>query len=184
MPVAEKPDTGTMLGPNHDASEEDVMSFYTDVIQASPLFESPDLVNDINLLEPVTRDAVLQIIEDAKQKGIKLMVFETYRSQQRQTELFNHGASKLKTVGVHHFGLACDLVKDINGQPSWKGDFTFLKALAEDSGLIWGGDWGDSTISHSFVDADHVQRINISDQGKLFRLEWYPDDDYSPEIIS
>jgi D-alanyl-D-alanine carboxypeptidase len=160
------------------------MSFYTDVIQSNPLFGSPNRVADLDLLEPVTRDAVQQIVADAAKQGIKLMVFETYRSQQRQTELFNQGATKLRTVGVHHFGLACDLVKDINGQPSWKGNFDFLKDLAENNGLIWGGDWGNDTVVHSFVDSDHVQRINVSDQAKLFNLSWYPDDDYDPVVVT
>jgi D-alanyl-D-alanine carboxypeptidase len=85
--------------------------------------------------------------------------------------------------GFHHFGLACDLVKDINGEPSWKGDFGFLKDLAEHNGLIWGGDWGNDTIVHSFVDADHVQRISVADQTRLFDLSWYPDADYEPVIV-
>jgi len=38
-------------------------------------------------------------------------------------KLFAQGATKIKTVGVHHYGLACDLVKDIGGEPSWQGDF-------------------------------------------------------------
>lgn len=159
------------------------MSFYTDVIQQSPQFTSRNRVADLNLLEPVTRAAVQQIIARAASNGVKLMVFETYRSQERQTELFNQHATQLKTVGVHHFGLACDLVKDVNGEPSWKGDFTFLKPLADGSGLIWGGDWGNDTVVHSFRDMDHVQRINVADQSKLFNLSWYPDDGYKPVII-
>jgi D-alanyl-D-alanine carboxypeptidase-like protein len=159
------------------------MSFYTEVIQPNPLFTSTKRIADLGLLEPDTRAAVEQIIRDAASKGIKLMVYETYRSQERQTELFNQGASKLRNVGVHHFGLACDLVKDVNGEPSWKGDFGFLKDLAEDNGLIWGGDWGNDTIIHNFVDADHVQRINVADQAKLFDLSWYPDEDYEPVVV-
>jgi hypothetical protein len=72
--------------------------------------------------------------------GIALMIFETYRSEDRQLALFNQGATKLKNVGVHHYGLACDLVKNINGEPSWKGDFGFLGELADENGMIWGGD--------------------------------------------
>src|SRR5207248_7039216 len=83
----------------------------------------------------------------------------------------------------HGLGLACDLVKDVSGEPSWKGDFGFLKELAEDNGLIWGGDWGNDTIVHSFVDSDHVQRINVADQAKLFDVSWYPDADYEPVIV-
>jgi hypothetical protein len=94
--------------------------------------------------------------------------------------LFNQGATKLRKVGVHNYGLACDIVKSINGQPSWKGDFSMLGQLARDHGLIWGGDWGNPTIHHTFVDAVHVQRCTVSRQAALFRGDWYPDDAYDP----
>jgi hypothetical protein len=159
-----------------------VMSFYTDVIQSDPRFTSAGRVNDLALLEPATRAAVEQIVFAAAAQHLTLIPFETYRSQQRQLLLFDQGATKLRTVGVHHFGLACDLVKSIGGEPSWKGDFSFLKALAEQNGLIWGGDWGNGHIVHSFVDADHVQRINVADQSRLFSLSWYPEAEYRPDI--
>ena len=82
-------------------------------------------IHDLALLEPVTRSKVLAIIADAAAAGIKLMAYETYRSQAWQTKLDHQRATKLKTVGVHHYGLACDLVKDIAGEPSWKGDSLF-----------------------------------------------------------
>jgi hypothetical protein len=83
-------------------------------------------------------------------------------------------------VGVHAYGLACDIVKVIGGEPSWKGDFWFLGQLAHASGLIWGGDWGDPDISHSFLDLVHVQRCTIARQPMLFAGTWYPEDDYNP----
>ena len=89
-------------------------------------------------------------------------------------------ATTLKQVGVHHYGLACDLVKDVNGEPGWKGSFDFLGELAHGNGLIWGGDWGDPSIKHSFIDADHVQRVTIARQDALFKGTWYPDDGYDP----
>jgi D-alanyl-D-alanine carboxypeptidase len=116
-------------------------NFFTDVIKKSPKLTSKKRVADMALLEPETRKRVRAIIADAKEHGLKLMVFETYRSGVRQTELFNQGATKLKKVGVHHYGLACDLVRDVNGEPSWKGDFDLLGRLAHHHGLIWGGDW-------------------------------------------
>ena len=82
-----------------------------------------------------TLKLVQAIIEDANAHGIKLMIFETFRSQERQAFLFDQGATRLKKVGVHHYGLACDLVKDINGEPSWKGDFSLLGTLAHQHGL-------------------------------------------------
>lgn len=155
-------------------------NFFTDVIQKDPRFLSTSRIDDVALLEPVTRAAVAAIIQDAKTHGMELMVFETYRSQARQQALFNQGASKLLKVGVHHYGLACDLVKNVGGSPSWKGDFSLLGVLAKSHGLIWGGDWGQPGIHHSFVDSDHVQRCSIADQVKLFAGTWYPDAGYVP----
>jgi D-alanyl-D-alanine carboxypeptidase len=155
-------------------------NFYRDVIQKSPKLRSRRRVADLNLLEPVTRKRVRAIIADAKQHGLKLMVFETYRSESRQTDLFNNGATKLKKVGVHHYGLACDLVRDINGEPSWNGDFSLLGTLARHHGLIWGGDWGKPNIPHSFIDSVHVQRCTLERQADLFRGKFYPAASYNP----
>jgi hypothetical protein len=102
------------------------MAVYEDLIKNDPRFDSVKRVSAMALLEPVTRTAINNITDDARALGIDLMVFETYRSQARQQELFNQGASKLRTVGVHHYGPACDLVKVVSGEPSWKGDFSFL----------------------------------------------------------
>jgi hypothetical protein len=134
----------------------------------------------MNLLEPMTRQKVEAIIADARANGVELMAFETFRSQARQTELFNQGATKLRNVGVHHYGLACDIVKVVAGEPSWKGSFTLVGQLAHEHGLIWGGDWGAPNIHHSFVDLVHVQRCSIAKQAGLFRGEWYPEEDYDP----
>ncbi len=155
-------------------------NFFTDVIQKSPKLKSRKRVADLNLLEPVTRKRVRAIIADAKEHGLHLMVFETYRSEARQTDLFNQGATKLRKVGVHHYGLACDLVRNVNGEPSWNGDFSLLGTLAHHHGLIWGGDWGNPNIPHSFIDSVHVQRCTLGRQANLFRGKFYPDAAYNP----
>ncbi|HEY6767480.1 MAG TPA: M15 family metallopeptidase [Candidatus Sulfotelmatobacter sp.] len=155
-------------------------NFFTDVILPDSRLNSTNRISDVELLEPVTRRLVQQIVEAARGMGIDVMVFETYRSQPRQQELFNNGATKLRTVGVHHYGLACDIVRVAGGEPSWKGDFSFLGQLAHSSGLIWGGDWGDPDIQHSFIDSVHVQRCTIAQQAALFAGNFYPDDTYNP----
>jgi hypothetical protein len=152
-------------------------NFYRSVIAIDSRFTSTARINDVWMLEPVTRAAVAAIIAEAP---MPLMVFETFRSQVRQRELFDEGATELSHVGVHGYGLACDLVKNINGKPSWEGDFNFLGPLAKKHGLIWGGDWGNPRVSHSFRDMDHVQRITVSDQARLFAGTWYPDEKYNP----
>ena len=155
-------------------------NFFTDVIQGDPRFHSTNRISDPALLEPVTRAAVQAVIADAATRGIKLMIFETLRSQERQMALFEQGATQLRTVGVHNYGLACDLVKNVNGDPSWKGDFSFLGVVAPHHGLVWGGDWGTPNLPHSFRDNDHVQRCSVAMQAQLFRGEWYPDATYDP----
>jgi hypothetical protein len=134
----------------------------------------------MDLLEPVTRSLVQQVMQEAATLGISLMAFETYRSQDRQFDLFDQGKSQLHTVGVHHYGLACDLVRDVCGAPSWAGDFSFLKIIARRHRLIWGGDWGTPCEPHKLYDAVHVQRCSVTRQGALFRGEWYPDEEYDP----
>jgi D-alanyl-D-alanine carboxypeptidase len=155
-------------------------NFFSDVIMQDPRFNSTKRVADLALLEPITRAAVLAIIADAKADGHNLMVFETYRSQDRQEQLYDQGVTQLQTVGVHHYGLACDIVKVVNGEPNWDGDFSFLGEYAKKHGLIGGGDWGVPDKPHSFRDYDHVQRCSIADQRGLFNGSWYPDDQYDP----
>ncbi len=155
-------------------------TFYSDVILKDSRSNSLVRVSDASLLEPMTRQLVERLVTSARQMGIAVMIYETYRSQQRQQELFNNGATKLRTVGVHHYGLACDIVRMVGGEPSWKGDFSFLGQLAQSSGLIWGGDWGAPHIKHSFIDSVHVQRCTVARQGDLFAGAWYPEDTYNP----
>jgi hypothetical protein len=155
-------------------------NFFTDTISTDPRFNSTARVDDLALLEPVTRELVQRMVDAAKVMGISVRVFETYRSQARQQELFNQGASKLRTVGVHHYGLAADIVRVVNGEPSWKGDFSFLGQLAHSAGMIWGGDWGNPNVHHNFVDLVHVQRCTIARQPALFAGTWYPDPAYNP----
>lgn len=156
------------------------MSFYTEVLQPHEHFHNMGKMNDPNLLEPVTRAAVQAIIADAAEMGIVLIAFETYRSAERQQHLFATGATKLQHVGVHHYGLACDLVVTKDGNPTWEVSYDFLRDLAKKHGMIWGGDWGTPQDHHSFIDADHVQRCTIADQNKLFLGEWYPGENYNP----
>ena len=156
------------------------MSFYTDVIMLDPRFASTVQCRDMGLLEPVTRAAVLSIIADAAVEGVVLQVTETYRSPARQEVLYEQKATQLQKVGVHGYGLACDFCKVVEGKASWAGDWTFLSRLAVKHGMICGQDWGHPERTHSFRDSDHVQRIGVEDQDRLFSVVWYPDDAYIP----
>jgi len=154
-----------------------VSNFYNDVLMKADYFTATSRVATLDALEPVTRAAVVAIMADAAEAGTPLILFETYRSAQRQAFLFKQGATELREVGVHHYGLAADLVRDAGGQPSWEGSFDFLGELAKKHGMVWGGDW------KGLVDADHVQRIAVADQDKLFNGSWYPPAEDAPVAV-
>lgn len=159
------------------------MSYFTDTIAKDPRFHSTKRIQDMSLLEPVTRAAVESIIADAeKDLGIILVAIETYRSTERQEMLFVQKATKLKKVGVHHYGLATDFAKRIAGEISFKGDFSFLVALCKKHGLISGNNWGQPKIKHTFIDPGHVQRVTIPRQASLFAGTWYPEPLYNPYL--
>lgn len=142
------------------------MSFYDLVIAKDARFRSADRINDPMLLEPVTREKMQAVLAAL---GNGWILYETYRSTTRQSQLFKAGKSKKAIVGVHHYGLAFDIVK---AGPSWKGDFSAVGIAAQAVGLVWGGAWP------SMHDAPHCQRIKVGDQGRLFSGAWYPLADY------
>ncbi len=142
--------------------ENQMSDFYNDVITKDPRFHSLDRVADIDLMEPSVRQKVLKLMEDAKKIGIELMVYETYRSQQRQLELFRRGQSKLRTVGGHHYGLACDLFR--LGDTSCYEDYILLGKLAQANGLVWGGDWCGPSAKCTFFDPIPMQRYSAAGQ--------------------
>lgn len=156
-------------------------NFYTDTIQNDERYDSTKVIHDINLLEPGTKAAVLKILELAKADGRDLKVGETYRSQSRQTEVYENGASKLKKVGCHGYGVACDLQLFEDGEYVGNGDsYHFLVDYCKQVGMISGIDWGAPDESHTFVDAGHVQRIPLFRQSSMFAGEWYPEENYNP----
>lgn len=157
------------------------MSFYTEVICKDLRFNSVETIRDVSLLEPGTRAAVAKMILLAHQAGHELRVGETYRSQARQTQVFKAGASKLRKVGCHGFGVACDLQLWIGGKYDPRGvDYGFFETLCKECGLISGIDWGEPEEHHSFHDWDHVQKVPLFRQPSLFGGSWYPEPTYDP----
>jgi hypothetical protein len=147
-------------------------NFFTEVIQKDPRYKSKERISDLELLEPVLRGLVTKIIADAQSMGVELGVFETFRSKQRQRQLYEEGHTKLKTVGVHHYGLACDLVRRYKGKFNWELDHSVVGQLALKYRLVWGGTWKD------FYDAYHIQRIAAPRQKELFASSFYPPKNY------
>ena len=158
------------------------MSFYTDVLMKDPRFNSPHtdiVVCDLNLLEPGTRAAVVEMTEMAKAAGHELKVCETYRSQARQHALFVKGATQLSHVGMHGYGVAADLQLFVNGKYDPNGShYAFMHAMSVRCKLVSGQGWGTAKAPHTFTDWDHVQRVPVFRQDQIFAGTWYPPVDY------
>lgn len=156
------------------------MSFYDTVIRNSKAFRSDAVCKDLALLEPGTQKAVLDLMAHAKAMGIDLRLLETYRSQTRQSALFVKGATQLRTVGCHGYGVAVDFGVFVNGKYAEDNKpYVFLRTLARKHGLISGQDWGHAKIG-GFVDSGHVQRVPVWRQSEMFNGSWYPPIDYDP----
>ncbi len=90
-------------------------------------------------------DAFLARCVEAK---IPVLIFSTGRNQKEQNRLREEGKSTVKR-SLHQDGLAMDVVVidtyDRNGGMSleWKrvDEYALIGAIAEDLGLVWGGNW-------------------------------------------
>jgi hypothetical protein len=147
------------------------MSWYKEYIQKSKFFGTTRRAVDLEWLYPPFRAKIETLLEKAKAAGLDVMVFETYRSQARQAQLYKQGATKIKTNGMHHFGVACDIVfKTPAGNPTWKGPWESLGAIGRGCGLYWGGDW------KSFKDSPHFQLIPATKEAQgMIRKGIYPE---------
>lgn len=136
-----------------------IVDFYINTILKSPKYNSPDPVDDINLLFPDFKVAFFACVEKYKKKypDQDVIFTETYRSNVLQEKYYNNGASKIKKDGMHHFGIAGDSIFIINGKRTYKGDVNLLRRIYKDSGLTILGMW----------DPLHVQYIPVAKQQEL-----------------
>ncbi len=140
------------------------MSWYEDGIKKHKRYQFTDLTSDIDILYPPFAFCILKLFINAYKEGLRVCVFETYRSQERQSDLFNKGKTKLSKNGMHHFGVATDVVfRTEKNQPIWQGNWNTLGKIGKELGLFWGGDW------ESFRDYPHFQLIQAtpSEQAKI-----------------
>ena len=109
-----------------------------------------------DLLFPTLRTKADEICNEVND----LCIFETYRSNVRQLQLYNSRASKIKQFGMHYYGIAVDLVfKDIHGW-TWDGDYQTVRRKYKERGLVVLGSW----------DLAHCQMVTVSEQNKLRKV--------------
>lgn len=111
--------------------------------------------NNIAKLADHTKAAALKFYDYCVQNNINILIYETIRTQEKQREYVNSGASK--TMRSYHLvGQALDFVPvNGKGETLWSGygaqDIQKAISYAKSIGFEWGGDW------RSFVDKPHLQ---------------------------
>lgn len=99
--------------------------------------------NNINDLVPELRVLAVEFMKIAEAQGLKVMIYETYRSLSAQMDAFKKGTSKAKPgMSMHQYGYAFDVV--FQGSEPWGEHHPWNKLgqISRDCGLYWGGDWG------------------------------------------
>lgn len=149
------------------------MNWYQEKIRQYRDYLSTKRIVDTRILYLPFAFALLKLFARACAAGLRVCIFETYRSQERQLELFNQKRTQLKKNGMHHFGIATDIVfRDERNQPIWNGNWDALGQIGRNLGLFWGGDWT------AFVDKPHFQlvRATLEEQAKVINGQYPPYD--------
>lgn len=115
---------------------------------------STDVSNDLDRLAPRFADAVREALTHAKAEGLDAMVFEAFRSDERQRCLYKKGRTKIPphhTVtnapttdhSWHGYGLAVDVVHRTKFWNPEGGERWFRKVaeIFKQHDCSWGGDW-------------------------------------------
>lgn len=110
---------------------------------------------DINELTSNAQKACEMFLAECKAQGLKVLITETYRSQQRQDYLYNQGrTTKGKKVtwtrnSRHTSRRAWDICQNVKGQEYSNTTF-FRKCgeIARSLGITWGGDWYTPDMPH------------------------------------
>ena len=115
----------------------------------------------IDELSEVAQKACRVFLEECQRQGLKVLITETYRSQERQNELYKQGRTTSGKVVTwtkhsrHTSRRAWDICQNVKGQEYSNTTF-FRKCgeIARSLGIIWGGDWSTPDMPHFEVDAN------------------------------
>ncbi|MFJ5714545.1 M15 family metallopeptidase [Neobacillus sp. NPDC093127] len=121
-------------------------------------------------LHPIVKERTKQLVQQAADKGIVIVITDGFRSADDQNRLYEKGRSAEGSIvtyakggeSYHNFGLAIDFaLKTPSGNVIWdmeydgnkngKADWTEVVSLAKALGFEWGGDWA------KFKDYPHLQ---------------------------
>ena len=110
---------------------------------------------DISELTPNAQKACNLFIKRCKERGLNVLITETYRSQERQNFLYSKGRTRLGPVVTwtknsrHTSRRAWDICKNLKGHEySDTQFFAQCGEVARELGITWGGDWSTPDRPH------------------------------------
>ncbi|WP_432663873.1 M15 family metallopeptidase [Wukongibacter baidiensis] len=123
--------------------------------------EVSKVIKDLDRLHSYVGALAGELIRKSKENGVEIIVTETFRTKERQQELYNQGRTTPGQIvtnakpgdSIHNYGLAFDIVPVEKGKALWDRYDLFKKvgAIGVALGLEWGGNW------RSFKDYPHFQ---------------------------
>ena len=135
-------------------------------------------VRDINELLPVAQTACRLFLKECEKEGLPVLITETYRSQERQNELYSQGRTKSGKVVTwtknsrHTSRLAWDICKNKKGEEY--SDTIFFKkcgAVAKGLGITWGGVWDTPDMPHFEVSKSWSYKGGENMEDRIRELE-------------
>lgn len=125
-------------------------------LAANEAFLQDDIQNSADFLFPDFKLKLLQILEKYSEiePADVPAFFETFRSNKRQFYLFQNGKTKIKSYGMHYYGIAVDLINFKNNLVRWSLNYDEIIRLAKLNGL---------TSLRPFEDC-HLQFIPVESQ--------------------
>ncbi|QAY67235.1 M15 family metallopeptidase [Paenibacillus protaetiae] len=139
-------------------------------------------------LNPIVEHKKDQLVAQAAQAGIKLIISDGFRSAADQNKLYAQGRTAPGKVvtnarggqSYHNYGLAVDFaLLDHKGKALWdlnydgnrngKADWMEVVALAKKLGFDWGGDWDSPDYPH--LEMNFGLSIRDLQRGKLPPVE-------------
>lgn len=110
-------------------------------------------------LIPILAIKVMELSKNAKDKGINILITDTWRSFAEQQAIYDQGRTKPGNIvtwakpgeSYHNYGLAFDFVPmSSSGKPDWNATdkFHIVGELGEDILLEWGGRWIKKDMPH------------------------------------
>lgn len=136
------------------------------------------IIKDMSALTPKAQEACKLFLSECENQGLKVRITETYRSQERQNDLYAQGRTKAGQIVTwtkksrHTSRRAWDICQDIKGQEySDSAFFAQCGEIAKGLGITWGGTWKIPDKPHFEIDESwEVNKMTDSERQKFNAL--------------